>query len=246
MELNIIIHGRSASTLLAEMLLATGAFDLWGDRKFACELKDFKFAQSWRREKIDQALQPFQSKRVLAKQPEFQYFLELLFPYKVRVLVNERSAIEKLRSLMAVSGWVKRVAERYEERGLVRRALLDYLPAGGGVDISKSSYLVTVFFVLAWGNWRVERKLGGYLGECLRLSFDELMLRPHDAYLKLDGFYGFEPRKFWEKWDGLRKRRHQKSGRDVSDEMAFVSPYKIRFEQEHLDVFSEILETFRP
>jgi len=245
MELNIIVHGRSASTLLARMLMGTRQFTLWGDRNFACELKTFKQPGTWRCDYISSALEPFKGgHRILAKLPEFQYFLELLFPFGARVLVNERSAIEKLRSLIEI-GWDFRAYERYEEKKLVKRATFDFLTHGGTANILARSHTVKAFLVLAWGNWRVRQKLDLYSGDYLFLSFDELMMRPHDAYARLDGFYGFEHGAFWDKWDKMRSKRHQKSGRDLEDSSAFATPYEAKFKPRQLKTFSNILKIFR-
>jgi len=225
-NLNLIVHGRAGSTLVAEMLMHTRQFELWGNRKWACELREFKQPESWNAKNINNSLQRFANKRVLAKMPEFAYFIELLLPHNPRVVVMERSVMERVRSLSQI-GWLQKVVDRYEEKGLVKNAIAAFLKITGGfIRFRDFNTQEKAVLVLAYGNWRTRLKLKEHDPlRVLHLYFDDLMLRKQDAYIQLDNFFQFVPGEYWPTWETVRSKKLQKNGRDTYTQKAFTDPY---------------------
>lgn len=240
MELNIIIHGRSGSTLFSEMLLITRQFNLWGDRGFANELKAFKQPEMWNEYQIQKHLD-CQHGQVLAKLPEFAYFVEFLLHYRPKIFIMERSIPERVRSLAAV-GWLNKANERYEEKGLHEKALVALFKCSGYLyEWDELNAQEKAAVVLGWGSWRVRDRLSKYPDKWF-ISFDDLILRKHDIYRLLDEIYHWPSGKYWPIWDTARAKDLQKNGRKNLEPDQYLEPYEITFDK--FDIIAQIIGAF--
>ena len=243
MNLNLIIHGRCGSTLVSEMLMSTGKFDLWGTRSWANELKAFKNPETWNIDDVDNALAKYEDskKAVLAKLPEFAYFVECTLRHTPNIIVLERSIPERVRSLSSV-GWIDRANERYQEKGLHKRACAAFLNISGVLyEWDELDKYEKASMVLGWGNWRVRKILRNYKWK-VHIQFDDLIMRPNDVYGVFDSVFGFKPQLFWSRWDAVKKKTLQNNARKSYEVREFLKPYDIKFNRQN--VISEIIATF--
>jgi len=157
MDLNLIVHGRCASSLITTMLAETGQFNLWGaDYPTKTEpdlirnmIRENMVSSNWDIEEMKKTLiERDTSGRVLIKMPEFGFCIDKFFYLHPTILVIRRSAFERIRSLISIE-WVESALAQFKEYRMLEKAERIYYANGG--RYSNLTNRQRVFLVVAWG-----------------------------------------------------------------------------------------------
>jgi len=248
MDLNLIVHGRCASSLVTAMLVETGEFNLWGVPEYPAKkesgwirdlIRECLYMGKWKSEPIKDTLNRFNTNgKVLIKMPEFGFCIDKFFFLEPSVLVIRRSPFEILRSIASLK-WEESVVQPYEKYRIMELAEKHYKLKGG--DTAGMSTRHKVFLVLCFARWYTDLHVSRYRGRKLFIYFDDLMFRKEDVYCQLDRFYGLEPRKYWDLWNELSNKKQMGAARQPDAD--FKKSYNIDFSKDW-EVFSEIHYTF--
>ena len=209
-KLIVVVHGRSASTLVLRMLYSTGVFELWGEPpKGECPAFRNK-PENWGREAVRREWEKLGAEgRVLAKLPAFAFFLDNLLPLSPDVIVLERSVVDIVKSYAAL-GNVEQVTRLHSLFGVDRLAEEEYAKLGGVVRHDDPYHKIAV--VYAWSHRKVHRDLEGY-SRALFIHYMNLMSSPEEVFTRFEEFLGLEPGRHRQKWRVLMGERHQSTGR---------------------------------
>jgi len=247
MKLNLIVHGRCASTRITSMLARTHEFSFWGENSKQTESSEVRSMvwtamrnDDWNENSIKEIIKKKNFKGdILTKLPEFGFCIDKFFFLNPSILVLQRSPFEKLRSLIKI-GWEQAAWDGYKNNRLFGKAKKEYYKRGGRyLNLNKRC---EVFLMQVWGNWYTEYHLRQYQGEKLFIQFDDIVMRSRDVYCLLDEFYGFEPMKYWDMWDEVGETKFQSNHRAPNPEN-FSKPYQIDLDKDR-EVFAEMVCLF--
>lgn len=206
-KLTIIVHGRSASTLMLKLLQSTHEFTLWGGSP-TDECGVFRnHPETWHEETIRREWGKVdKSKPVLAKLPAFAYFIEEMLTLEPDVIVLERPIMDIVKSYAAV-GWMTDVLDKHREWDILEKASKKYSELGG-VNTDDPYHRLAVVF--AWSHWKTRRALEHYPRK-LFIHYRDFMEDPYAVIDRLEDFLDIEIHR--EEWIHLMKNRHQATGR---------------------------------
>lgn len=239
-KLIIIVHGRSASTLMLRMLYETKLFKLWGTPPIGECTPFINNPRTWNKPTIIKEWNKIYvpGDHILAKLPAFSFFIEEILILEPAVIVLERSILDIIRSYIAV-GWVSQLHKLHAQFGIDRKAIKKYEELGGTLHPKDPYHLLAVTY--AYSHWKTRMALEKY-PRSLTIHYQDLMTKPNNVFTQLEEFLGLEAGVHRSNWHRLMKKRHQSTGRPIKLEYykplyADISPASIGFIEDAIQKF---------
>ena len=224
-KLTLLVHGRSASTLMLRMLYETNQFKLWGTPPTG-ECTPFRNKpHTWNKTTIIKEWKKIYipGDHILAKLPAFAFFIEEMLILEPDIIVLERPIIDIVRSYAAV-GWMPGLHGLHAQIGIDVEATEKYEELGGQLHDGDPHHLLGVIY--SYSHWKTRLTLRDY-PRALTVHYQELMTTPDTVFTQLEDFLGLDPEIYRSNWRRLMKTRHQATGRSANLEYHIPLPVKV-------------------